>query len=44
MWICSKLGFFSIVKKDDRWHVRARARVDLKALKKATGLRLPIEE
>jgi len=26
MWIASTLGFFSIVKKQDGWHVRARQR------------------
>jgi hypothetical protein len=44
MWICSKLGFFSIVKKDGGWHVRARERGDIEALKQAIGLRVPIEE
>lgn len=38
MWICSKLGFFSIVKKADGFYVRARSVSDLKNLKVATGL------
>ena len=32
MWICSKLGFYSIVKKQDGFHVRARLRRDLENL------------
>ena len=27
MWIASALGFFSIVKKDGAFHVRARCRI-----------------
>jgi hypothetical protein len=32
MWIASKYGFFSIVKKADGFHVRARVRHDLENL------------
>jgi hypothetical protein len=32
MWLCTKIGFFSIVKKDDGYHVRARVRKDLENL------------
>ena len=32
MWIASKFGWFSIVKKTDGWHVRARVRQDLETL------------
>jgi|DewCreStandDraft_4_1066084.scaffolds.fasta_scaffold35896_3 hypothetical protein len=38
MWIASALGFFSIVKKDGAFHVRARCRTDLVALEAAAGL------
>lgn len=36
MWMASKLGFFSIVRKPDGFHVRARLRQDLEQLL-ATG-------
>lgn len=37
MWICSKLGFFSVVRKPDGlFHIRARVRKDLENL--AAGL------
>ena len=40
MWICSKLGFFSIVKKGEpeTWQVRARRKNDLQELLESTGL------
>jgi hypothetical protein len=40
MWICSKFGFFSIVKKGepDTWQVRARRESDLSELLDATDL------
>ena len=41
MWICSTLGYFSIVKSDreeDRFLVRARTPLDLEILKRETGL------
>jgi len=40
MWTCSKLGFFSIVKKGkpETWQVRARRKNDLYELLEATGL------
>jgi hypothetical protein len=38
MWIASKYGFFSIVKKGDGFHVRARAKNDLQALLAVTGI------
>lgn len=44
MWICSQLGFFSIVRKPDGWHVRARLRADLQGLLAAAGLDLPVQE
>jgi hypothetical protein len=38
MWICSKLGFFSIVQKGpEEFHVRARFRRDLENLALACG-------
>lgn len=37
MWAMTKHGFFSIVKKDGGWHVRARVVNDLKLLQKAVG-------
>jgi len=44
MWICSKLGFFSIVKKGppDSWQVRARSESDLRTLLTAAGLKTDI--
>lgn len=38
MWIASKFGWFSIVKKADGWHVRARVRQDLENLIRAGDL------
>ena len=39
MWIASKLGFYSIVCKDeDEFHIRTRLRVDLENLLVATKL------
>lgn len=38
MWLCTQLGFFSIVRKDaDTFHIRARCREDLDQLVQATG-------
>jgi hypothetical protein len=39
MWICSKLGFFSIVKKLGGWHVRGRCRQDIERLAAAAGIK-----
>lgn len=44
MWICSKLGFYSIVQKEDAWHVRARTRKDLKNLVTQAELHTEIQE
>ena len=48
MWVASKHGFFSIVRKDDEgealWHVRARMREDLENLKEEAGLEKQIHE
>ncbi|EJF11925.1 hypothetical protein [Pontibacter sp. BAB1700] len=38
MWIASKYGFFSIVAKDNGFHVRARVQLDLEELLAATGI------
>lgn len=38
MWIASKFGWFSIVKKTDGWHVRARIRQDLENLIRAADI------
>ena len=46
MWIASSYGFFSIVKKDGGWQVRARKASDLKELQRAVGggfAKLPIQ-
>jgi hypothetical protein len=43
MWIASKFGWFSIVRKDDGFHVRARVREDLRALMEACGLSGEVE-
>lgn len=41
MWLCTKLGFYSIVRKaPDEFHVRARCRGDLVNLRKAVAERL----
>lgn len=37
MWIASSYGFFSIVLKEGRFHLRARLRADLEALRAAAG-------
>lgn len=38
MWVASKIGFFSIVHKDDHlFHVRARTRGDIERLCRATN-------
>lgn len=40
MWVASKFGFFSIVKKDGNFHIRARVLSDLEELRRAVpGLR-----
>ncbi len=49
MWIASKLGFYSIVRKptpyaEEIFHVRARLRPDLDKLLQATRLHKTIEE
>ena len=44
MWIASKLGFYSIVQKDDGFHVRARNRPDLERLLTAAAVTAPIQE
>ena len=38
MWLVTKLGFYSIVQKEDGFHVRAREKHDLENLVKAAGL------
>lgn len=38
MWLCTKLGFYSIVQKRDAFHVRARCKEDLGNLCVAIGL------
>ncbi len=38
MWLFTKQGFYSIVRKDGgEWHVRARARKDLENLNRLAG-------
>jgi hypothetical protein len=37
MWIASKYGWFSLVKKDGGYHVRARVEEDLRLLQIAVG-------
>ena len=38
MWLCTQLGFFSIVQKDaEIFHIRARCREDLANLVRAAG-------
>jgi hypothetical protein len=45
MWIASKFGFFSIVRKgEDQFHVRARVRTDLENLLVAADLDEKIHE
>lgn len=43
MWICSQLGFYSIVQKDGAWHVRARSLHDLNNLVRAAGLKVQVQ-
>ena len=44
MWLCTKLGFFSIVQKDpDTFHIRARCRKDLDELAAAAGQGEPVK-
>jgi len=38
MWIASKYGFYSIIQKDDGFHVRGRLKGDLENLKEHSGL------
>ena len=38
MWIASKYGFYSIIRKDDGFHVRGRLKGDLKNLKEHSEL------
>ncbi len=43
MWLCTQLGFFSIVRKEpDMFHIRARCREDLDQLAQAAGTGTPI--
>ena len=43
MWLCTQLGFFSIVRKEpDTFHIRARCREDLDQLAQAAGTGTPI--
>jgi hypothetical protein len=43
MWLCTQLGFFSIVQKDaDTLHIRARCREDLEQLADAAGTGIPV--
>ncbi len=39
MWLCTQIGFFSIVQKGGHHHVRARVRNDLEQLLEASGLK-----
>jgi hypothetical protein len=42
MWLCTQLGFFSIVRKEpDTFHIRARCREDLNQLAQAAGTGTP---
>ena len=43
MWICSTLGFFSIVKKGAGFHVRARDEADLMRLTAHAGIKEKIQ-
>ena len=44
MWLCTQLGFFSIVRKSpDEFHIRARCRDDLATLSKTIALPEPVE-
>ena len=43
MWLCTQLGFFSIVQKDaGTFHIRARCRKDLEELALAAGTGTPV--
>ncbi|MCE9519747.1 MAG: hypothetical protein K8R87_09380 [Verrucomicrobia bacterium] len=43
MWLCTRIGFFSIVQKDaDCFHIRARCREDLDELVLAAGMGTPV--
>jgi hypothetical protein len=43
MWLCTQLGFYSIVRKEpDTFHIRARCRQDLDRLVQAAGVGTPI--
>ena len=43
MWLCTQLGFFSIVRKEqDTFHIRARCLGDLDKLSSAIGLPSPV--
>lgn len=43
MWLCTQLGFFSIVQKDENtYHIRARSREDLEQLAQAAGTGTPV--
>jgi hypothetical protein len=43
MWLCTQLGFFSIVRKEpETFHIRARCREDLNQLAQAAGTGTPI--
>jgi hypothetical protein len=44
MWLCTQLGFYSIVRKGpDEIHSRARSRADLETLAKTIALPAPVE-
>jgi len=44
MWLCTQLGFYSIVRKNlDEIHIRSRCREDLETLSKAIALPDPVE-
>jgi hypothetical protein len=43
MWLCTQLGFFSIVRKEPgTFHIRARCLGDLDALSSAISLPEPV--
>ena len=44
MWLCTQLGFYSIVRKSpDEFHIRARRRDDLTTLASTIALPEPVE-
>jgi len=44
MWLCTQLGFYSIVRKSpDEFHIRARCREDLDTLASTIALPEPVE-